>query len=303
VHEALMIEPTETENKDTLDRFADVLIKIAEEAKTDPDLLHNAPTRRCLAAWTRSRRRESWYCAAGCRKITSRKGFPCKPGCQQKGLQRYFKLGKHDAGGLNSFRCTPDLVHAELIVRAWNAKDLLFPISTDQDQRYAGVIAIVTDDKFRIYTLFFESFHNLPAAPVRPDPCDEGDPGTETGRGHRLVCTLPAGRLLEQITLRRFSRLGQFLATNQIVHVCPTDNDDIRRISTAHNDRSTPLDIATQRDKVVYHNDTSASSIPLTMGLASCTGSVLRGIGYPFSNSLLRFGGLLEPTNVYTGDT
>ena len=34
VHEALMIEPTETENKDTLDAFADVMIKIAEEAKT-----------------------------------------------------------------------------------------------------------------------------------------------------------------------------------------------------------------------------------------------------------------------------
>ncbi len=43
VHEALMIEPTETENKNTLDRFADALIKIAEEAKTDPELLHNAP--------------------------------------------------------------------------------------------------------------------------------------------------------------------------------------------------------------------------------------------------------------------
>ena len=43
VPEALMIEPTETENKDTLDRFADTLIKIAEEARTDPELLHNAP--------------------------------------------------------------------------------------------------------------------------------------------------------------------------------------------------------------------------------------------------------------------
>ena len=44
VHEALMIKPTETENKDTLDAFADALIKIAEEAKTQPDLLHNAPS-------------------------------------------------------------------------------------------------------------------------------------------------------------------------------------------------------------------------------------------------------------------
>ena len=43
VHEALMIEPTETENKDTLDRFADALITIAEEAKSQPELLHEAP--------------------------------------------------------------------------------------------------------------------------------------------------------------------------------------------------------------------------------------------------------------------
>lgn len=43
VHEALMIEPTETENKDTLDAFAEALIKIAAEAKSDPGLLHNAP--------------------------------------------------------------------------------------------------------------------------------------------------------------------------------------------------------------------------------------------------------------------
>jgi glycine dehydrogenase subunit 2 len=43
VTEALMIEPTETENKDTLDRFAETLIKIAEEAKSDPELVKTAP--------------------------------------------------------------------------------------------------------------------------------------------------------------------------------------------------------------------------------------------------------------------
>jgi len=43
VHEALMIEPTETESKQTLDAFADALIKIAEEAHSDPDLLKTAP--------------------------------------------------------------------------------------------------------------------------------------------------------------------------------------------------------------------------------------------------------------------
>jgi glycine dehydrogenase subunit 2 len=45
VHEALMIEPTETETKETLDAFADALLQIAEEAKSDPDILHNAPTK------------------------------------------------------------------------------------------------------------------------------------------------------------------------------------------------------------------------------------------------------------------
>jgi len=43
VHDALMIEPTETESKDILDAFADSLMKIAEEARTDPELLHLAP--------------------------------------------------------------------------------------------------------------------------------------------------------------------------------------------------------------------------------------------------------------------
>jgi glycine dehydrogenase subunit 2 len=43
VHEALMIEPTETENLATLDSFAEALIQIAAEARSQPDLLHRAP--------------------------------------------------------------------------------------------------------------------------------------------------------------------------------------------------------------------------------------------------------------------
>ncbi len=45
VHEALMIEPTETESKRTLDAFIDALLQIAEEARTHPELLHEAPHR------------------------------------------------------------------------------------------------------------------------------------------------------------------------------------------------------------------------------------------------------------------
>ena len=43
VHESMMIEPTETESKETLDEFIEVMKKIAEEAKEDADLLHDAP--------------------------------------------------------------------------------------------------------------------------------------------------------------------------------------------------------------------------------------------------------------------
>ena len=43
VPEALMIEPTETENKETLDAFAEAMLKIAEEAQENPELLHQAP--------------------------------------------------------------------------------------------------------------------------------------------------------------------------------------------------------------------------------------------------------------------
>ena len=50
VPEALMIEPTETESRETLDEFVEAMLSIAREAHEDPDLLHeaphNAPTKR-----------------------------------------------------------------------------------------------------------------------------------------------------------------------------------------------------------------------------------------------------------------
>lgn len=45
VHGALMIEPTETESKQTLDEFCDALLAIAEESKNNPELLKQAPVR------------------------------------------------------------------------------------------------------------------------------------------------------------------------------------------------------------------------------------------------------------------
>jgi glycine dehydrogenase subunit 2 len=44
VEEAMMVEPTETESKDTLEAFAEALRRAAREAREDPDRLRQAPT-------------------------------------------------------------------------------------------------------------------------------------------------------------------------------------------------------------------------------------------------------------------
>jgi glycine dehydrogenase subunit 2 len=43
VEEAMMVEPTETETRETLEAFAEALRQTADEARTDPTLLHEAP--------------------------------------------------------------------------------------------------------------------------------------------------------------------------------------------------------------------------------------------------------------------
>jgi glycine dehydrogenase subunit 2 len=45
VDEALMIEPTETESLESLDRFVDVMQRIAREVESDPQKLHDAPVK------------------------------------------------------------------------------------------------------------------------------------------------------------------------------------------------------------------------------------------------------------------
>ena len=43
VHEALMVEPCETESKETMDEVCEIYCKLAEMARTDPEALHTAP--------------------------------------------------------------------------------------------------------------------------------------------------------------------------------------------------------------------------------------------------------------------
>jgi len=43
INQALMIEPTETESKETLDEFIQAMIQIAKEAESDPEMVKSAP--------------------------------------------------------------------------------------------------------------------------------------------------------------------------------------------------------------------------------------------------------------------
>lgn len=45
VHECLMIEPTETESKETLDKFIEAMIELAKMVDTNPNALHEAPVK------------------------------------------------------------------------------------------------------------------------------------------------------------------------------------------------------------------------------------------------------------------
>ena len=46
---AIMIEPTDTESKDDLDGFIDAMKAIAEEAKSNPDMVKNTPQNTMVA--------------------------------------------------------------------------------------------------------------------------------------------------------------------------------------------------------------------------------------------------------------
>jgi glycine dehydrogenase subunit 2 len=43
VDESMMVEPTETESRETLDAFADAMLQAAREARESPEVLHEAP--------------------------------------------------------------------------------------------------------------------------------------------------------------------------------------------------------------------------------------------------------------------
>lgn len=48
VHEALMVEPTETESKESLDKAAEIFLRVYREAMADPEAAHQAPRRAAI---------------------------------------------------------------------------------------------------------------------------------------------------------------------------------------------------------------------------------------------------------------
>jgi glycine dehydrogenase subunit 2 len=64
VPEAMMVEPTETESKETLDAFSEAMLRINEEIEQSPDLVqeapHNTPVRRLDEAEAARRPRLRW---------------------------------------------------------------------------------------------------------------------------------------------------------------------------------------------------------------------------------------------------
>ena len=65
VEEGMLVEPTETESRETLDAFADALIEIAAEAERDPELVAARRMTRPCGGSTRPPRRASRTCAGG----------------------------------------------------------------------------------------------------------------------------------------------------------------------------------------------------------------------------------------------
>ena len=67
VPEALMIEPTETESKETLDYFIAAMLQIADEAETEPGNRHNGAAHHRIQAPGRRRRQQRAESALGSR--------------------------------------------------------------------------------------------------------------------------------------------------------------------------------------------------------------------------------------------
>ena len=84
---ALMIEPTETETKETLDEFADAMISIKAEAENEPELVKAAPHCHGWADSTKRAPRASRSCA-GAPRPNRLKNRPDKSAVLQESRHR-----------------------------------------------------------------------------------------------------------------------------------------------------------------------------------------------------------------------
>ena len=80
VDEALMVEPTETETRETLEEFAAAVDELLAEAEEDPEIARNAPYTTPVRRLDEVRRRASRSCASRCRSARYRPTF-CRLRC------------------------------------------------------------------------------------------------------------------------------------------------------------------------------------------------------------------------------
>ncbi len=78
VDEALMVEPTETETKETLDAFADAIAAILREAAEDPEIARSAPSHHAGQASRRGRCRQAAGDSPGA-VMSARRGAGSRP--------------------------------------------------------------------------------------------------------------------------------------------------------------------------------------------------------------------------------
>lgn len=63
VHEALMVEPCETESKDAIDEACEIYLQLHRLGYEDPQALHSAPSRTPVGRLDEVAAARTWFCA------------------------------------------------------------------------------------------------------------------------------------------------------------------------------------------------------------------------------------------------
>ena len=117
VDEALLVEPTETETKETLDGFAEAIAEILHEAREDPEIARQGAIHDAGAASGRSRRRETTGDQAAARARATQSSMSAREMLTFGGSGGRSSEPNHDASS-NSARSSRSSVDRAVAVNA-----------------------------------------------------------------------------------------------------------------------------------------------------------------------------------------